>query len=118
MRPGFEIPKELLEDYFGGDVDEAEEEEVDEEDEELLEDYGGGVDEAEEEETQTEEKIEGDSAEEDILVKENKESEVFDGSHSTSLAEPTLRDDNSTGLIGEVTLSNQHFMFSTKVKCR
>ena len=115
MRPGFEIPEELLNDYYDGSVDEAEEEEVDEEDEELLEDYGGGVDEAEEEETQTEEKNEGDSAKEEILVKENEELEFFDGSHATSLAEPTGRDDNSTG---EVTLSNQHFKFSTEVKCR
>ena len=116
MRPGFEIPEELLEDYYGGDVDEAEEEEVEKEDEELLEDYYGvGVDEAEDEETQTEEKKEGKNAQEEILVKENEESEVFDGSNATSLAEPTGRDDNSTG---EVTLSNQHFKFSTEVKCR
>ena len=104
MRPGFEIPEELLEDYYGVDVGEAEEEEVDEEDDEVLEDYyGGGGDEAEDEESQIEEKNEGDSTEEKILVKENEESEVFDRSHSTSLAEPTERDDNSTGgLIGEV----------------
>ena len=94
MRPGFEIPEELLEDYYGGDASEAEEEE-----------------------TQTEETKEA-NIEEEILIKENEESEFFDGSHSTSLAEPTLRDDNSTGLIGEVTLSDQHFKFSTKVKCR
>ena len=64
MRPGFEIPEELLEDYYGGDVGEAEEEEVDEEDEEVLDDdYGGDSGEAEDEETQTEVKNEGDSAE-------------------------------------------------------
>ena len=90
MRPGFEIPEELLEDYYS---------------------------EAEKEEIQTEEKKEA-YTEEEILVKENEESELFNGSHSTSKAEPTVRDDNSTGLIGEVTLSNQHFKFSTKVKCR
>ena len=90
MRPGFEIPEELLEDYYS---------------------------EAEKEEIQTEEKKEA-YIEEEILVKENEESELFNGSHSTSKAEPTVRDDNSTGLIGEVTLSNQHFKFSTKVKCR
>ena len=94
MRPGFENPEELLEDYYGGDVDEAEEEE-----------------------TQSEEKKEA-YIEEEILVKENEESELFNGSHSTSKAEPTVRDDNSTGLIGEVTLSNQHFKFSTEVKRR
>ena len=116
MRPGFEIPEELLEDYYDDSVDEAEDEEVDEE---LLEDYyGGSVGETEDEETQPEVKNEGDRAEEEILVKENEESELFNGSHSTSKAEPTVRDDNSTGLIGEVTLSNQHFKFSTKVKCR
>jgi len=90
LRPGFEIPEELLEDYYS---------------------------EAEKEEIQTEEKKEA-YIEEEILVKENEESELFNGSHSTSKAEPTVRDDNSTGLIGEVTLSNQHFKFSTKVKCR
>ena len=90
MRPGFEIPEELLEDYYS---------------------------EAEKEEIQTEEKKEA-YIEEEILVKENEESELFNGSHSTSKAEPTVRDDNSTGLIGEVTLSNQHFKFSTEVKCR
>ena len=90
MRPGFEIPEELLEDYYS---------------------------EAEKEEIQTEEKKEA-YIEDEILVKENEESELFNGSHSTSKAEPTVRDDNSTGLIDEVTLSNQHFMFSTKVKCR
>ena len=90
MRPGFEIPEELLEDYYS---------------------------EAEKEEIQTEEKKEA-YIEDEILVKENEESELFNGSHSTSKAEPTVRDDNSTGLIGEVTLSNQHFKFSTKVKCR
>ena len=116
MRPGFEIPEELLEDYYGGDVDEAEEEEVDEEDEEVLEDfYGGGGDETEDEETQIEVKKEGDSTEEGNLVKENEESEFFDGSDSTSLGQPTGRDDNLTG---EVTLSNQHFKFSTEVTCR
>ena len=73
--------------------------------------------EAEKEEIQTEEKKEA-YIEEEILVKENEESELFNESHSTSKAEPTVRDDNSTGLIGEVTLSNQHFKFSTKVKCR
>ena len=92
MRPGFEIPEELLEDY-----------------------YGGGVDEAEDEGTQTEVQKEADSAEEEILVKENEESGFFDESDSTSLEQPTGRDDNSTG---EVTLSNQHFKFSTEVKCR
>ena len=92
MRPGFEIPEELLEDYYGGDVGEAEDEE-----------------------TQTEVQKEADSAEEEFLVKENEESEFFDGSDSTSLGQPTGRDDNLTG---EVTLSNQHFKFSTEVKCR
>ena len=117
MRPGFEIPEELLEDYYGGDAGEAEEEEEDEEDEEVLEDYyGGGGDEAVDEESQIEEKNEGDSAEKEILVKENEESEFFDGSDSvTSLGQPTGRDDDSTN---EVTLSNQHFKFSTEVKCR
>ena len=92
MRPGFEITEELLEDYYGGDVGEAEDEE-----------------------TQTEVQKEADSAEEEFLVKENEESEFFDGSDSTSLGQPTGRDDNLTG---EVTLSNQHFKFSTEVKCR
>ena len=92
MRPGFEIPEELLEDY-----------------------YDGSVEEAEDEETQTEVQKEADSAEEEFLVKENEESEFFDGSDSTSLGQPTGRDDNLTG---EVTLSNQHFKFSTEVKCR
>ena len=92
MRPGFEIPEELLEDYYGGDVGEAEDEE-----------------------TQTEVQKEADSAEEEFLVKENEESEFFDGSDSTSLGQPTGRDDNSTG---EVTLINQHFKFSTEVTCR
>ena len=92
MRPGFEIPEELLEDYYGGDVGEAEDEE-----------------------TQTEVQKEADSAEEEFLVKEDEESEFFDGSDSTSLGQPTGRDDNLTG---EVTLSNQHFKFSTEVKCR
>jgi len=92
LRPGFEIPEELLEDY-----------------------YDGSVEEAEDEETQTEEKKEEDNAEEEILVKENEESGFFDGSDSTILEQPTGRDDNSTG---EVTLTNQHFKFSTEVTCR
>ena len=106
MRPGFEIPEELLEDYYGGDVDETEEEEVDEE---LLEDYyDRDVDEGKDKGTQTEVKKEGDSAQEEILVKEKEDSEFFETSHATSLAEPTGRNDNSTDevTLGRVPLPN------------
>ena len=89
MRPGFEIPEELLEDYYGGDVGEAEDEE-----------------------TQTEVQKEADSAEEEFLVKENEESEFFDGSDSTSLGQPTGRDDNLTG---EVTLSISILSFQQRL---